>query len=151
MLHEGVRDIARHQPHLLPAMALHWLAGKARFKAWLARHARVEPAALPYHAEVLAWAREEARNHPVCLTTGTHIAVARQIADHLGFFSDVIATDSLNLVGQRKARALVERFGVRGFDYAGDSAHDLQVWPLTGCCKLRFWTMNSHGWNCGDD
>ena len=44
-------------------------------------------------------------------------------------FDEVIATtDRTNLKGRHKAEALVERFGDRGFDYAGDSAADVHVW-----------------------
>jgi hypothetical protein len=33
-----------------------------------------------------------------------------------------------NLRGAAKAKLLVERFGEKGFDYAGNSPVDLQVW-----------------------
>ena len=53
------------------------------------------------------------------------------MADHAGIFDEVLATDDgVNLTGEAKARALVERFGRGGFDYAGDAAADLPVWRV---------------------
>jgi 4-hydroxybenzoate polyprenyltransferase len=44
-------------------------------------------------------------------------------------FSEVVGSNGmLNLRGADKGRALAERFGKRGFDYAGNSAVDLPVW-----------------------
>lgn len=52
-----------------------------------------------------------------------------QIATHLGIFDEVIASDGQdNVAGERKAAALVERYGKKGFDYAGNSSTDLAVW-----------------------
>jgi phosphoserine phosphatase len=39
---------------------------------------------------------------------------------------------SYNLRGQRKAEALIARFGERRFGYAGNSKHDLEVWEHAG-------------------
>ena len=51
------------------------------------------------------------------------------MAEHAGLFDEVLAShDGVNLIGEAKARALVERFGRGGFDYAGDDARDLPVW-----------------------
>ena len=55
------------------------------------------------------------------------------MAGHVGLFSDVMASDSaFNLRGEKKAEALVSRFGDRGFAYAGNSKHDLPVWEKAG-------------------
>ena len=40
-----------------------------------------------------------------------------------------MASDAVvNLKGAQKAQALVDRFGLRGFDYAGNAKDDLPVW-----------------------
>ena len=55
--------------------------------------------------------------------------MATAIADHLGIFSDVLASNGKkNLKGAVKCKALRERYGDRGFDYAGDAAGDVKVW-----------------------
>ena len=63
------------------------------------------------------------------LATAADSLVAESVAKHLGFFDIVMASDGKrNLNGQAKARCLSERFGVRGFDYIGNSTADVPVW-----------------------
>jgi 4-hydroxybenzoate polyprenyltransferase len=52
------------------------------------------------------------------------------IAEEVGGFDGVIASDGVqNLSADRKAESLVARFGSQNFDYVGNSADDLAVWP----------------------
>lgn len=112
-------------------MPLIWLReGKARLKTRLAEEVDLDVSVFPYDEEFLKFLQSEsARGRSLVLATATHERYARQIADHLGMFDDVLATtDHLNLSARHKAQALVERYGVEGFDYAGNSADDLPVW-----------------------
>jgi 4-hydroxybenzoate polyprenyltransferase len=104
------------------------LRGKAYFKERVAERVPLAIDTLPYRDEFLAWMRAESTSRPVVLVTAAHRRIAQTVADHLGSFADVIATDGENLKGKRKAQALVERYGVRGFDYAGNDRPDLLVW-----------------------
>src|SRR5690606_7655063 len=62
------------------------------------------------------------------LATGTPKKFAQAIALHLGLFDLVLATEGdANLTSSRKRAALVELYGDGGFDYAGNSRHDLKV------------------------
>jgi hypothetical protein len=55
--------------------------------------------------------------------------LAKPVADYCEIFDDVLASDGrTNLRGANKLKALVEKFGERGFDYAGNSTVDLAVW-----------------------
>jgi 4-hydroxybenzoate polyprenyltransferase/phosphoserine phosphatase len=108
-----------------------WLgAGKARLKQELAAHWRFDPAHLPYNARLLEWLREQrAAGRRLVLCTAAHRSIAERIAVHLGLFDEVIATEGDdNLRGPAKAAALVQRFGERGFVYAGNDATDEVVW-----------------------
>lgn len=130
LLIESALLFARATPHRLPQV-LRWLAdGKARLKAGLAAAADIDARALPYDAEVLALiesARAEGRS--VVLATASHRSLAERVAAHLALFDAVVATDgALNLSAGHKRDALVERFGERGFDYAGNARDDLPVW-----------------------
>jgi hypothetical protein len=109
------------------------LSGKAGLKHRIAQRVRLEPAALPYNQELLAWVREQkASGRRVVLATASHRDFAERIAEHLGCFDEVLASDgATNLSGDTKRAALVERFGERGFDYAGNSSKDLCIWR--GC------------------
>src|SRR6185312_6505269 len=63
------------------------------------------------------------------LATASDRSLAQRVADHLGIFDDVIASDGArNLKREAKARALTERFGEAGFDYMGEDRHDVPVW-----------------------
>jgi 4-hydroxybenzoate polyprenyltransferase len=72
--------------------------------------------------------QQRAHGRTIVLATAADERGARAVADHLGLFDDVIASDGkTNLKGVAKARALAARFP-EGFVYAGDSAADLAVW-----------------------
>jgi 4-hydroxybenzoate polyprenyltransferase/phosphoserine phosphatase len=108
-----------------------WLArGKARLKAELAQLWAFDPAQLPYNLVFLAYLQEQkARGRRLVLATAADRRIAQKIADHLGLFDEVIASDGVhNLSGAAKAAALVERFGAKAFVYAGNGRADLPVW-----------------------
>jgi len=117
-----------------PLSALRWPFWLARGKAYLKRRLgegiAFDPAVLPYHKPLLDWLRQQRQaGRRLALCTASDQAVAQAIANHLGLFDEVIASDgATNLKGQAKADALCARFGPRGFDYAGNDAADLAVW-----------------------
>src|SRR3990172_7670671 len=92
------------------ALACLLVNGRARFKERIAEEIAVEPGALPYREELLAHLRElQDEGAHLVLATASHERYARAVADHLGLFADVIASDGqTNLRGPRKAAALVE-------------------------------------------
>jgi 4-hydroxybenzoate polyprenyltransferase len=93
-------------------------------------HANVNMATIPYNEEFLAVLREQKANgRRIVLATAADVRMAQAIADHLGLFDEVIASDGTSdLKGRAKARELVRRFSYKGFDYAGNSRADLAVW-----------------------
>jgi 4-hydroxybenzoate polyprenyltransferase/phosphoserine phosphatase len=94
-----------------------------------------DPATLPYSAAVLEMLeRERAAGRTIVLCTATHRRIAEKVADHLGLFDAVIATDEAagNLRGPRKREALERRFGRGGFVYMGNDTTDLAVWEGAG-------------------
>lgn len=108
-----------------------WLAqGKAHLKRQIAQRAEVDVTTLPYDDRVLALIdAERARGRRVVLCTASDETYAQAVAAHLGRFDEVLASDGrTNLSARRKALKLMERFGEKGFDYAGNSRDDLPVW-----------------------
>ena len=103
---------------------------RAAFKQQVAVHAGLAPEILPFNAELIEFLREQKRNgRKIVLATAADERTARAIADHLGLFDDIIASNGMhNLKGEAKAKELVHRYGHKGFDYAGDSRADLAVW-----------------------
>lgn len=130
MLWESLFDVARKRPaDLLKVPG--WLArGRAALKEGLAERSAVDVALLPYRADVLEFLRRErARGRRIVLATAADERLAHEVAEHLGLFDEVVASDGRrNLKGRAKRDALEMRFGVEGFDYIGDSPSDREVW-----------------------
>lgn len=108
-----------------------WLAqGKAVLKARIADRVAPQAHLLPYNEPLLAWLREQhVAGRRLVLCTASNRRYAQQVADHCGIFDEVIASDDrINVSAQDKSAVLVERFGVGGYDYIGNSRADVPVW-----------------------
>jgi len=106
------------------------LNNRAALKHALAELARPRVELLPVNERIAALARRSRkRGRKVVLASGSDRSLVEALAREHGFNTPVLASDGrTNLTGTRKARALVDAFGARGFDYAGDSRVDLPVW-----------------------
>ena len=130
MLHESVLRVLRDQPLAL-LLFPYWLwLGKAVLKRKLSHLSDFDPSLLPYHQELLIWLKQQqSQGRTLILCTATDQAIALAIAKYLGIFEAVMASDGLtNLAGIHKAEALEQRYGIAGFDYAGNSRADILVW-----------------------
>jgi hypothetical protein len=131
-LYELLFAALRRRPLLVLLLPVWLLSGKAALKARLAEATDPKSLKLLFHAPVLDWLRaQKDSGRTLVLATAADRRVADAAAAETGLFDAVMATeDGRNLRGQAKADALVERFGARGFDYAGNDAHDLPVWRV---------------------
>ncbi len=130
VLVETLVGALKHRPYLALAVPF-WLArGRAHLKREAAQRSQIDVARLPYDEALLAeLRRERLAGRTLYLATAADEGVARRIADHLGLFDGVIASDGRrNLKGEEKARELAARFGEKGFDYVGNDRHDIPVW-----------------------
>lgn len=153
VLWESLMLLMRDRPWAL-VRALGWLgAGKAGFKAKLVAEVAVDPAALPYREDVLAFVQEaRGEGRRVVLATATHRSVADAVAEHLGVFDEVLGTEgATNLGGAAKRAALEQRYGARGFDYMGDHRRDLPIFAgarsahLVGASAAVEQSARAHG------
>lgn len=129
LLLESVLALLKRNPLYLFALPLWLLKGRARLKYEVARRVRVDMSGLPYDPRVLSLLEAERGRRPLVLCTASDHMLAEAVAQHLGCFDGVMASDgSRNLSGRNKADALVEAYGERGFDYAGNEARDLAIW-----------------------
>jgi 4-hydroxybenzoate polyprenyltransferase len=128
-LHEQAVRLMFSKPARLPGLATATLRGPAAAKAYVADHIELDPANLLACSEVLAFlAREKREGARLVLCTAAERRVADGVAEHLGIFDEVIASEAgVNLKGEAKAALLAERYP-GGFVYAGDHAADLKVW-----------------------
>jgi 4-hydroxybenzoate polyprenyltransferase/phosphoserine phosphatase len=131
MMWESLVRFGRQHPVAAFLSLFALFRGRAWFKQKVAACVQVDPAGLPYHVEFLAWLQaQKAAGRKLILATASDRKMAKPIAAHVGLFDDVMASDGkTNLRNAAKRRALSERFGERGYDYAGNSADDLGVWP----------------------
>jgi 4-hydroxybenzoate polyprenyltransferase len=130
LMWEGLARVALRRPWRLPSIAASLLGGRAAFKARVATSSELDPAGLPWRADLLDWVRaERRRGRRIVLATAADRTVAERIAAHLDAFDEVLASEpGRNLSSRAKADALAERFGEGGFDYAGD--HPRKDWPV---------------------
>ena len=129
-LHESVVAMVRDNPLSLFALPFWLLQGKAALKAKVAERVDLDVTTLPYNQLLIDWLKEErAAGKKIVLCTATNERVAHAVANHLQLFDEVIASDSAtNIKSGNKRKALEERFGFKGYDYAGNSNADIEVW-----------------------
>jgi len=130
LLVESLLLLAKNKPFSLLKLPS-WLAGgKAHFKQKIAEQVLPDADTLPYDRKLLEYLAEEKRKgRPLVLATAADEHVAAKVADKLGLFEAVYASDGqLNLGGEQKRKRLVEMFGEEGFDYVANSHKDLPVW-----------------------
>lgn len=125
--HEALAGFLSAQPWRLPT-TLAWLCrGKSAFRRRLAEEWPVAPACLPVNERVLdliVTARDAGRR--VVLISAAEQRQVDAVARHFGLFDEAHGVGDGG--GEAKARFLVERFGSKGFDYAGDDWSDLPAW-----------------------
>jgi 4-hydroxybenzoate polyprenyltransferase len=141
---ETIAGAIRQSPLLIFLIPLWALRGQAYLWASLAARYRPDASLLPYSDGVLDLLRaERATGRAVILATGANEQMARDIADHLGLFSAVYASDAVeHLVSRRKADLLAAKFGEKGFDYVGDSLADVEIFRR---CRRAYVIRPSRG------
>jgi apolipoprotein N-acyltransferase len=130
LLWESLARLLRRNPFWLLPVLFWWTRGRALLKQKLAARVTIDPATLPYNESFLKYLRDQKRaGRKIILATASDLQMARPVADYIGLFDEVLGSDGkTNLRSGNKLKALVENFGERGFDYAGNSSADLAVW-----------------------
>ena len=135
MLWESLKDVSRKKPWCMLLVPFWFLQGRAHLKQKVAALAHVDITTLPFHHGLVEFLKQEkTRGRKLILATASDQSIADKIAARFGLFDEVLASNGQrNLRGTAKAALLIERFGKRRFDYAGNSPVDLQVWSETRC------------------
>ena len=129
-LHEAVLTLVRTKPFVLFLLPFWLIQGVAHLKLKVAEKSVLDVATLPYNVPFIDWLREQKANgKKIVLSTAANERVAQAVSEHLGVFDDVIASDEYtNLKSNNKRNALQEKYGAQGYDYAGNSRADVEVW-----------------------
>ncbi len=122
--------LLRRHPVALFQLPFWLLRGRAYLKQRMAARAELDTGTLPLRTELLALLRgQQHGGRRLLLVSGADEHIAQAVADDLQLFNTVIASNGqINLTAERKRNRLLDEFGLRGFDYVGNSWHDLPVW-----------------------
>jgi len=129
---DTVLVLARQSPRSLLQFP-RWIGeGRAVFKRNVSSVAALDVAHLPYNQPLLEVLRQQhASGREIYLATGADTLLAQRVAEHLGIFAGVFASDGrVNLTGRNKLAAFQQRFPA-GFCYIGNARRDLPL--LTHC------------------
>lgn len=115
-----------------------WLFhGKAYLKKNLAVMATPDVENLPYNNELLTWLKlQKAGGAKLILATASNQIIANKIAKHVGIFDEVFGTADINLASKNKSKALNDLFGVKGYEYVGNSNADIAVWKTANVAHV---------------
>lgn len=124
---EALAQLLRTAPWQLLLCVLWMLKGKAHFKQQLASRVTLNVETLPWNTQVIDYLRVEfSQGRALYLVTGANERWAEAVADYLGLFRSVFASNAKqNNTRDQKQRCCVLAFGERGYDYLGDSGADL--------------------------
>lgn len=137
-LMDSLLVLARSHPLGVLRVPFWLLRGKAALKEKVTAEVSLDVRHLPYNrtlVEYLEAQRGEGRR--LWLATGADRELATRIADHLGIFEGVLASDgTTNLTAGNKLDGLQSTFGEQGFDYIGNAGADLSLLRHAGTAMI---------------
>jgi len=130
LLVESFFALIKQNPLYIFVFPFWMLKGKAFLKQQVIQRVTFDVGVLPYNQELLDHLKlQHSHGRPLVLATANDERIANQVADHLQIFDRVLASDGkLNFSHRHKRERLVQVFGEKGFDYAGNERDDLEVW-----------------------
>jgi len=129
-LHESILALIGNKPIFIFILPFWFLKGIAYLKSKVAEHCTLDVTTIPYNLLLIDWLKEQkAKGKKIVLCTAANERVAKAVAEHLGLFDDIIASNiNTNLKSGSKRKSLEEKFGNKGYEYAGNSRADIKVW-----------------------
>lgn len=127
---ESILRLIKRNPLNIFRVIFWIIQGRATAKEKIALAVDIDAANLPYEPTLTKFLHQcKAEGRRLILATASHRLYADKIAAHLGFFDQVLATDSTNnLKGKRKLAAIRALIGGAPFAYCGNSAADRPIW-----------------------
>jgi 4-hydroxybenzoate polyprenyltransferase/phosphoserine phosphatase len=126
---DSLMVLARRQPTAVLRAPLWAMQGKAYLKSQVTSRVALDVENLPYNRPLMDYLKEQhAAGRKIYLATGADGVLARRIANYLGIFDGIMASDgAVNLIGKNKLEYLKQRFAGDGFDYVGNASPDLPL------------------------
>jgi 4-hydroxybenzoate polyprenyltransferase/phosphoserine phosphatase len=120
--------LVRQHPSLLLKLPGWLMEGKASLKRHITNAVSLDVGHLPYNRELLQFLEQQhAEGRNLYLATAADSTLASRVANHLGIFAGVLASDgSNNLSGNNKLALFRQRFG-DSFSYIGNASVDLPL------------------------
>lgn len=130
LLYESALYLIKKNAFFIFLLPIWLLKGRYFLKFKLLEYVSPTISSMPYNKDVIEFViQEKAKGRKIILVTATAQPLADKVAKFLDLFDETIASkNGTNLVGKIKAEHLIKEFGVKGFDYIGDSFKDIFVW-----------------------
>jgi 4-hydroxybenzoate polyprenyltransferase len=137
-LMDSLLVLARSHPLALLQLPLWLTRGKAALKAEVGQRVSLDVRHLPYNRALVEYLESErGKGRRLYLATGADRQLAERIAEHLGFFEGVLASDGrVNLTAGNKLEGLRQTFGDEGYDYIGNAGPDVPLLQHAGTAML---------------
>ena len=124
----SLRKFCLRYPWKIVLLPFWLLKGMAYLKDRMGGLVDIDPRTLSYNNLVMDYIKSHAQ-HRMVLATGADQRYADAVAEYLGCFELVIASDGVvNRVSQNKADCLNLLFGEKKYIYVGNSSQDIAVW-----------------------
>ncbi len=134
LLFEAIVLLCRSNLFYLLLIPLWLLRGKSHLKQEVFSRVTPDVEILPYNSDFVSFLKaEHERKRTLVLATASNEIIGQKVSDHLGIFSDVIASNrEQNLKGDAKAKAIVQHRKSldqgEAFSYAGNESADIPIW-----------------------
>lgn len=131
LLVESVLACVAAQPSRIVWVLRLLFRGKAALKDRIAAITKIGVSDLPYEERVLALMTDaRSAGRKVYIASASNERYVAAVAEHVRADGWFASGEALNLSAHAKAQRLVQAFGEKGFDYAGNDRADLPVWAV---------------------
>ncbi len=133
ILIELVVTFVKKNPLNIFLLLLWYIKGKRYLKGRLFEKVNLAVEELPFRKEILSFLiSEKQKGKKIILITASLNEIAKKVNNYLNIFDEVYGSNNhSNLKGKTKAKFLISRFGIKGFDYLGDSIFDFPLWKTS--------------------
>ncbi|HTD05641.1 UbiA family prenyltransferase [Undibacterium sp.] len=130
LLMESALLLVKQAPWMIFSLPVWLLRGRGHLKARIAERVSLEADTFPLQNEFVAYLHEQhAAGREIHLATASDIQLAQPMADRLGIFTSVLASDGVrNLRSEAKLEAIQQLTNGGPFDYAGNAKADFPIW-----------------------